>query len=281
MGKIRIKKIPTDGEQEKAPEIKKTEKVKETTPKIKVKNPKEVRLPKGKKGKTRSKQYQSLLSLVEKNRNYPLGDAIDLVKRLSQTKFDAKIEAHVNLGLDLTKPEHKIKVLVDSPTTKPKKEKILVFCSATQAEKLKENQDLVIGDEQTLKEIETGKIDFDKLIATPDWMSRLVSIAKILGPKGLMPNPKTKTLVDDPSVALDSNNNSGKKEVKLEKEPIIHIAIGKVSDDNEKIKNSLLTLIKAIKVAKPEKMKRNYLKSIYLTPTMGPSVKLDLGSLET
>ncbi|OGY24528.1 MAG: hypothetical protein A2Y57_01265 [Candidatus Woykebacteria bacterium RBG_13_40_7b] len=231
--------------------------------------------------KIRSKKYQSLFSLVEKNRSYPLDEAIDLVKRVSQTKFDARVEAHVNLGLDLTKPEHKIKVIVDSPTTKPKKEKILVFCSATQAEKLKVGQDLVIGDEQTLKEIEAGKVDFDKLIATPDWMSRLVSVAKILGPKGLMPNPKTKTLVDDPSIALKATSSKGQVEIKIEKEPIIHIAIGKVTEDNEKIKSSFQTLVKAIKVAKPEKMKRNYLKSIYLAPTMGPSVKLDLGSLET
>jgi len=279
VGKVRTKIIETALEPEKLEKIEEVEEKPVEAKPVPEKKAKRVGEP-----KKRSNRYKELLTLIDKSKNYPAEEAIELVKKTANTYFDATIEAHVNLGLSADKSEHQIRTSVTLPHhPKPsakggKPIKILVFTDKNKEEIKRLGAE--IGTDETLKEIEGGKIEFNKIIADPASVPKLAKVAKILGPKGLMPNPKAGTVAED-VVAAIKEFSGGRMELRMEKSPIIHTSLGKASLDNQKIKENLTALISTIRAAKPEGFKKELIKSIYLSSTMGPSVKVDLSSLQS
>lgn len=236
--------------------------------------------PKEGKGKTRSRKYKSALNLIDKTKFYSPKEAISIIKKISNSKFDETIEAHINLNLSKEKADQQIRTTLSLsypvPSKKEEKGRILVFASKNTEELKKLGAE--IGDESTLKDIEKGKVNFTKVIADTVWMPKLAKVAKILGPKGLMPNPKSGTVTDDPVSAL-KEFSKGKIEIRTEGRPIIHTKIGKSSFDEKKLEENFLAIIKTIQENKPANFKGELFKSIYLSSTMGPSVKINLTSI--
>lgn len=210
--------------------------------------------------KVRSKKYQQANKDLDKTKIYPLSEAIDLVKQLNYTKFDATLESHINT----TNPG--IRGLVLLPFTSGKKLTILAF--GKEAEKSGAD---ISGTDETIEQINKGKINFDLVISTPEWMAKLAKVARILGPRGLMPNPKSGTISDDLKKAVDSFR-VGKTEYKTEsKAAVIHLGLGKLSQPTSELSANIKQLIQTIGKTRVRK--------IALSPTMGPSVKVDLSTI--
>ena len=212
------------------------------------------------KAKPRSKKYQAAVKDLDRSKFYPLPEAIDMVKKLSYSKFDGTLEAHINTL------QTGVRGFVSLPYAKVVKVRILAFGKG-----VADSGADIFGDEKILEDILKGQINFDILITTPEWMQKLATVAKILGPKGLMPNPKNGTIADDLGKAVESFR-SGKSEFKTEaKTPIIHSNLGKLSQPKEELLENTKILLSTIGKSK--------IKKVTLSPTMGPSVKLDLSSI--
>lgn len=225
-----------------------------------------------------SKRYSEISKLTDKSKSYPINEAVNLIKKTATTRFDSTIEAHINLTIDPSKQEQQIRTTTTLPKGTGKKINVIVF-GAKDTKILKEIG-AQIGEDDTLTQIEKGKINFEKIVASPDWMSKLARVAKVLGPKGLMPNPKSGTVSEEPEkVAVGLS--SGLVEIKTETSPIIHITIGKASFQEKDLEENLQSLLSAVKGAKPADFKKEIIKSVYLTSTMGPSVKIDLSQTNT
>jgi len=236
--------------------------------------------PKESKPKKRSRNYKSSLYLIDKTKQYSPKEAISILKKTATTKFESTFEAHINLNFSKDKTDQQIRTSLSLPhpisSAKEDKAKTVVFTSKNTVALKKLGVE--IGSESTLKDIEKGKIDFNKVIADSSWMPKLASVAKILGPKGLMPNPKSGTVTDDPIPTL-KEFAKGKTEIRTENYPIIHTKIGRSGFEEQKLEENFEVIIKTIRENKPENFKRDLFKSIYLSSTMGPSVKLDINSL--
>lgn len=212
------------------------------------------------KAKPRSKKYQEIAKDLDKNKTYPVNEAIGLVKKLSYSKFTGTLEAHINTV------QTGIRGLVSLPFASGKKIRILAFGKGADAS----GADLV-GSDDTVDGINKGKINFDLVVTTPEWMSKLAKVARILGPRGLMPNPKNGTISDDLKKTV-AGFQSGKTEYKTEpKTPVIHIALGKLNQADEELTANIKTLIQTVG--------KTRIKKITLSPTMGPGIRLDLSSL--
>ncbi len=223
---------------------------------------KKVKTQKPGKVKPRSKKYQELIKDLDKSKTYPLNEAVEMTKKMSMTKFDGTIEAHINTI------QTGIRGLVSLPFVSGKKLKILVFGSANAP---KADEDITIGDESIIETINKGKVNFDLVITTPDWMPKLAKVARILGPRSLMPNPKNGTIVSDLKKAVESFQ-TGKIEYKTEsKAAVMHLGLGKLSQPTEELSANIKTLLVTLG--------KSRVKKVSLSPTMGPSVKLDLTSL--
>ena len=213
----------------------------------------------GKTKKVRSKKYLDLIKDLDKSKTYPLTEAIDMVKKLNYAKFNATLEAHINTVAS------GLRGLVSLPYASGKKLRILVFGAKTPIE------DTIPGDDSAIEEINAGKINFDLVITTPEWMPKLTKVARILGPRGLMPNPKNSTITEDLKKAVEGFQ-SGKTEYKTEpKAPVIHLGLGKLSQPTEELSANIKTLLQTIG--------KTRIKKVTLSPTMGPSVKVDLASI--
>ncbi len=232
--------------------------------------------PAGGEKKKPSKRYTELLKLIDKNKLYMIEEAVGLIKKSANTKFDATIEAHINLQIDPSKQEQQIRTTVTLPKGNGKKINILVF--GAKDTKAVKDAGATVGTEDSLTEIEKGKITFQKVVASPEWMPKLAKVAKILGPKGLMPNPKSGTVSAEPE-KVAASLNSGMVEIKTETSPIVHVTIGKASFKESDLEENVKSLLESVKAAKPADMKKELVKSIFLTSTMGPSVKLDISNL--
>ncbi|MEX0617007.1 MAG: 50S ribosomal protein L1 [Candidatus Woykebacteria bacterium] len=279
MGRPRIKTIETALEPEKVDTLEKErfEASQEVEEKVKeeVKAKRQVKKSKHSKQKTRSVRYKSLADQVDKTKDYTLTVGFDILKKAATTKFDESLEAHINLNIDPTKSEQLIRKSINLPHFSGKKLKVLVFGLGSKEAKI---TGVEIGTEATLDKIAGGKVEVDKIIATPEWMPKLAKVAKILGPKGLMPNPKSNTVTSDPEKIIKDLQN-GMVEVKTEKSPIIHSVLGKLSLPNDKLEQNVKVLIGEIQKSKPETLKKPLIKSVYLSSTMGPSIRVDLSSL--
>lgn len=212
----------------------------------------------GKTKKVRSKKYKEKITDLDRSKSYPVNEAIDLVKKLSYSKFDGTLEAHINTS------QKGIRGLVSLPFSAGKKLRILVFGAKTPL------GDATPGDDSAIESISKGKVDFDLVITTPEWMSKLAKVAKVLGPRGLMPNPKNGTITEDLKKAVESFQ-SGKTEYKTEsKTPLIHLGLGKLNQPTEELSANIKTLLQAIG--------KTRVKKVSLSPTMGPSVKIELSN---
>ena len=223
----------------------------------------------------RGKKYIEKVKTVESGKLYDAKEAIELVKKNASSKFDETVELHIRTGCDSKYAEQQIRGSVVLPAGTGKKVKILVFAKDAKADEAKAaGADYVGVDEYVTKIQSEGWLDFDAVVATPDMMGTVGKLAKILGPKGLMPNPKTGTVTPDVTKII-GELKAGKVEYRLDKQNLIHCPIGKASFDIDKLEQNFNTLIEAIVKARPASLKGAYLKSITLTSTMGPGVKLN------
>ncbi len=222
-----------------------------------------------------SKRMKEASSLLEKGKSYSIDEALQLVDKMPKAKFDETIEMHIKLGVDGKQADQQVRGVVVLPNGTGKTKKVLVIAKADKAEVAKAaGADFVGDDDMINKIISENWLDFDTVIATPDMMPSLGKVAKILGPKGLMPNPKSGTVTVDVEKAV-TETKAGKIEYRLDKNNIIHCPIGKVSFGAEKIKENFNTLLETIIKAKPAAAKGTYLQSVSIATTMGAGIKIN------
>ena len=222
------------------------------------------------------KRYSEAAKLVEKTKTYDLEEAVALVKKTASAKFDETIEAHFRLGVDGRHADHQVRGAVVLPHGTGKTVKVLVFAKGNKVdEALAAGADYAGGDELVPKIQNEGWLDFDVVVATPDMMGVVGRLGRVLGPKGLMPNPKAGTVTMDVTKAIN-DIKAGKIEYRLDKSNIIHVPIGKASFTEEQLTDNFQTLIDAVVKAKPAAAKGQYIKSLVVASTMGPGVKLNV-----
>jgi len=215
---------------------------------------------------------------VERSKEYPLEEAIRIVKESSYTKFDEAVDLALNLGIDPKKSDQMVRGSVSLPHGIGKKVRVLVFAKGEKEKEAVDTGADIVGAEDLVEKISKGWLDFDKAVATPDMMGLVGKLGKILGPRGLMPNPKLGTVTFDIARAV-KEIKAGKVEYKAEKAGIVHVPIGKVSFDNQKLLDNAKAVLNSIVKAKPATSKGKYLKKISISSTMGPGVKIDIASL--
>ena len=221
------------------------------------------------------KRYSEAAKLIEKTKTYDLEEAVALVKKTASAKFDETIEAHFRLGVDGRHADQQVRGAVVLPHGTGKTVKVLVFAKGNKVdEALAAGADYAGGDELVPKIQNEGWLDFDVVVATPDMMGVVGRLGRVLGPKGLMPNPKAGTVTMDVTKAIN-DIKAGKIEYRLDKTNIIHVPIGKASFTEEQLADNFQTLIDAINKVRPAAVKGQYLKSVTLTSTMGPGVKIN------
>ena len=222
----------------------------------------------------RSKNYNESLKLIDNAQNYDAKQASEVVVSTSKAKFDETVELHVRLGVDGRNADQQVRGVVVLPEGTGKTVRVLVLAKGEKAEEAKKAGADIVGDDDIVAKIMGGWLDFDVCITTPDMMGAIGRCARILGPKGLMPNPKSGTVTMDVTKAIN-DVKAGKVEYRLDKQNIVHVRIGKVSFGADRLYTNLTTVMDAIVKAKPAAAKGTYLKSCYLATTMGPSVKFN------
>lgn len=224
------------------------------------------------------KKHAEVLKLVDRTKLYPANEAVELVKKTSYVKFDATVEAAFRLGVDPRKAEQNLRGAIVLPHGVGKTRSVLVLAQGDKAkEALAAGADFV-GDVDYINKIQQGWFGFDVIVATPDMMPQLGKLGRILGPKGLMPNPKTGTVTTDVAKAV-TEIKAGKVEYRVDKAGNVHIPVGKVSFEVIKLEENLKTIFETINRVKPATVKGVYIKNLTLTSTMGPGVKVDPNSL--
>jgi large subunit ribosomal protein L1 len=223
-----------------------------------------------------SKRYRALREKIDPVKLYPITEAVDLIKATSNTKFDGSVEVHVRLGIDATKAEQAVRTTANLPHGTGKKLKIAVFAKGPAAKEAKAAGADIVGDDDLIAEIKTtSKTDFDVAIATPEMMKLLAPIAKTLGTKGLMPNPKNETVTPNPAQMVKALQG-GKVSFRSDAQGNLHQIIGKASFTPEQLKANYDAFMEAVKKAKPADTKGAFLQSITLASSMGPGVKVAL-----
>ncbi|MCX8479112.1 MAG: hypothetical protein RL138_1289 [Bacteroidota bacterium] len=221
-----------------------------------------------------TKKRKSVANLVNKDAVYSIKQATELIKKLNTTKFDASVDVHIRLGVDPKKADQAVRGVVTLPHGTGKDKRVLVLCTPDkEAEATAAGADHV-GLDDYISKIEKGWVDIDVIIATPAVMPKLGKLGKVLGPRNLMPNPKTGTVTTDVASAV-KEVKLGKIAFKLDKQAIIHTSIGRVSFSPEKLQDNAMELINTIVKMKPQSAKGTYLKSIFIATTMSPSVQID------
>ncbi|ASP33190.1 50S ribosomal protein L1 [Labrenzia sp. VG12] len=215
---------------------------------------------------------------IDRNKLYALDEAIGLVKGRSKTKFDETVEVAINLGVDPRHADQMVRGVCVLPNGTGKTVKVAVFARGDKADEAKAAGADIVGAEELVQEVQSGKIDFDRCIATPDMMPLVGRLGKVLGPRGLMPNPKVGTVTPDVTAAVN-DAKGGAVQFRVEKAGIVHAGVGKVSFSEEAISENVKALIDAVQKAKPSGAKGSYLKRIAVSSTMGPGVKIDLASV--
>ena len=223
----------------------------------------------------RGKKYQDAVKNFDKAAQYDVAEAISLVKKNATAKFDETIELHIRTGCDGRHAEQQIRGAVVLPHGTGKSVKVLVFAKGTKVDEAQAAGADYVGGEELIPKIQNeGWLDFDVVVATPDMMGVVGRLGRVLGPKGLMPNPKAGTVTMDVTKAVN-DIKAGKIEYRLDKSNIIHVPIGKASFTEEQLSDNFQTLIGAIVKARPSTLKGQYLKSVVIAPTMGPGVKIN------
>ena len=223
----------------------------------------------------KGKKYVESAKLIEKTKQYEVEDAVSLVKKTAVAKFDETIEAHIRLGVDGRHADQQVRGAVVLPHGTGKTVRVLVFAKGAKLDEAQAAGADFVGGEELIPKIQNeGWFDFDVVVATPDMMGVVGRLGRVLGPKGLMPNPKAGTVTMDVAKAI-ADIKAGKIEYRLDKTNIIHVPVGKASFTDEQLNDNFQSLMGAINKAKPASLKGQYIKSATLTSTMGPGVKLN------
>jgi len=224
--------------------------------------------------KQHGKKYRESVKLIEVGKAYTLDEALHLARQTASVKFDSSVELHVNLGVDPRQADQMVRATVVLPHGTGKTIRIAVYADGKAAEDATAAGADIVGTADLLADIEKGKLDFDMLIAPPAGMATLGKVAKVLGPRGLMPNPKSGTVTPDPAKAV-KEAKAGKVEFRIDKQGILHQAIGKVSFSPENLRENATTFLSAVLKSKPSSTKGTYVKALSATTSMGPGIKID------
>jgi large subunit ribosomal protein L1 len=227
----------------------------------------------------RGKKYKEATKLVDKQKVYDIEEALDTVKKISYTKFDGTVELHILLGIDAKKGDQNVRGTISLPKGTGKNVKVLVFAEGEKAQQAKDaGADFVGSDDLVDKIGNENWTDFDVAIATPDIMRKIAKLGKVLGPRGLMPSPKSGTVTEDVAQAV-VEFKAGKVEVRNDRTGNVHIPLGKVSFSKEDLKENLIAAVEQLVRMKPENSKGKFLRKAVIAPTMGPGLTIDIGSL--
>ena len=219
-----------------------------------------------------SKRYAESVKLIDKTKNYNIKEALELIEKMPKTKFDETVELHVKLGVDSKHADQQVRGTVVLPNGTGKTQRVLVFAKGPKAEEAQKAGADFVGAEELIPKIQNdGWFDYDVVVATPDMMGVVGRLGKVLGPKGLMPNPKSGTVTMDVTKAIN-DIKSGKVEYRLDKNNIIHLGFGKVSFGAEKLQENYDVIMNAIIKAKPAAAKGQYVRSVAIATSMGPSI---------
>ncbi len=222
----------------------------------------------------RGKHYRKAAENVEKDKVYSLPEAMEVAVKTNPVKFDASVEIHVRLGVDPRQADQNIRATVSLPHGTGKTVRVAVFAPESDHAAAKKAGADVIGDEDFLKQLDKEVLDFDVLVATPQYMPKLGKYARLLGPRGLMPNPKAGTVATDVAKAV-SDAKTGKVEYRVDKQAIVHLAIGKVSFGAEKLSQNAAAFFDSLQAQKPTSLKNAYVKTTSISTTMGPGIKVE------
>jgi large subunit ribosomal protein L1 len=222
----------------------------------------------------RGKSYRKLAAQVEKDKLYTLSEAMELAVKTNPTKFDASVEIHVRLGVDPRQADQNIRATVSLPNGTGKTVRVAVFAPEGDHAAAKKAGADVVGDDAFIKQLEKETIDFDVLVATPQYMPKLGKYARLLGPRGLMPNPKSGTVATDVAKAV-TEAKAGKVEYRVDKQAIVHLAVGKVSFGAAKLQENAQSFFDSLQSQKPSSIKGSYVKSTSISTTMGPGIKIE------
>lgn len=227
----------------------------------------------------RSKRYTESKALIDSKKLYTPDEAVELVKKTATTKFESSVEVHVRLGIDVKQSDQQIRATITFPHSTGKTKKIAAFVPEAKQKEAKEAGADMVGAEDLIDEIaKTNKVDFDIAVATPDMMPKLAKIAKVLGPKGIMPNPKTDTVGSNVKKLVE-DLKKGKVAYKNDAQGIVHQAIGKTSLNASALLENFQSLIESLRKHKPSSAKGLYFKSVTLSSTMGPGIKVDVSGI--
>lgn len=219
------------------------------------------------------KRFKEAAALIEKGKAYPIEEAVALVKQTSNVKFDASVDVVFKLGVDPRHADQQLRGAIVLPNGTGKTKKVLVVTQGAKVEEAKAAGADVVGGKEILEDIQKGWLDFEVMIATPDMMAELGKLGRILGPKGLMPNPKTGTVTMDVTKAVEETK-AGKVTYRTDKDGNVHLPIGRVSFDADKIAENYRTVFDLLVKVKPSSAKGTYMKNVVVSTTMGPSVKV-------
>jgi large subunit ribosomal protein L1 len=225
-----------------------------------------------------TKKQKALVGKVDSNKLYPIGDALELVKHYATAKFDESIDVAVQLGIDAKKSDQVVRGAVVLPNGTGKTKRVAVFAQGAKAEEAKAAGADIVGMDDLAAEIKAGKMDFDVVIASPDTMRIVGTLGQVLGPRGLMPNPKVGTVTPDVATAV-RNAKAGQVQFRVDKAGIVHATIGRRSFDSSKLQGNLLALMDALSKAKPASSKGVFLRKVALSSTMGVGARVDVSTI--
>ena len=226
----------------------------------------------------RGKRYLEAAKLVDRTKTYPLLEAVELVQKTSTVKFDASVEAAFRLNLDPRQADQNLRGAIVLPHGTGKTQKVVVIATGDKAKEAKDAGADFVGDADIIEKISKGWFDFDVIVATPDMMAQLGRLGRVLGPKGLMPNPKTGTVTMDVAKAVEEIK-AGKVEYRVDKVGNIHAVVGKASFTKEQLAENIFTLYERLIQLRPSTVKGTYLRNLTVTSTMGPGIKVDRDDL--
>ncbi|MBY6038474.1 50S ribosomal protein L1 [Fictibacillus nanhaiensis] len=225
----------------------------------------------------KGKKYQEAAKLVDRTKAYELAEAIELVKKAAPAKFDESVEVAVRLGVDTKKADQQVRGAVVLPNGTGKTQRVLVFAKGEKAKEAEAAGADHVGDSDYINKIQQGWFEFDVIVATPDMMAEVGKLGRVLGPKGLMPNPKTGTVTFEVEKAINEIK-AGKVEYRVDKTGNVHVPIGKVSFEADKLAENLSTIIETLLKVKPAASKGTYMKNVAISSTMGPGIKVNPSS---
>jgi large subunit ribosomal protein L1 len=225
----------------------------------------------------KGKKYQEAAKLVDRTKAYEVAEAIELVKKAAPAKFDESVEVAVRLGVDTKKADQQVRGAVVLPNGTGKTQRVLVFAKGEKAKEAEAAGADHVGDSDYINKIQQGWFEFDVIVATPDMMAEVGKLGRVLGPKGLMPNPKTGTVTFEVEKAV-KEIKAGKVEYRVDKTGNVHVPIGKVSFEADKLAENLTTIIETLLKVKPAAAKGTYMKNVAISSTMGPGIKVNPSS---